>query len=222
MKTWQLLLEGPCPSEHNMPRDAQIYADVAAGRLAGCLRIYNWSTPALTLGYNQKNYGPVPAGLPCYVRPTGGGAVLHCDDLTYAVAAPASGPLGGSLLEAYHAIAAVFAAALRDCGIAAELVERQAAFAPVCFERASVHELSVAGLKVMGAAQHRGRDCLLQQGVLPLRVDAGLLRRVFGVATPVPRGLCEIKPDFELEEFVEALLAAFASELDVRLEPAYS
>ena len=36
-----------------MPRDAEIFRQVTAGQLAGCLRIYNWDEPALTLGYNQ-------------------------------------------------------------------------------------------------------------------------------------------------------------------------
>ena len=220
MRTWRLLREGVCPSEHNMLRDAQLYEQVAAGQLAGCLRIYNWTAPALTLGYNQKDFTAADPSLdlPRYLRPTGGGAVLHSDDLTYALAVPTEGPLSGSLLEAYHAIATAFAAALQACGIAAELVERPAAYAPVCFERASVHELRCAGHKIMGAAQHRGRGCLLQQGVLPLTVDADLMRRAFGAATPVPCGLREIKPDFSLEDFVAALIPAFADVLGVRLE----
>jgi lipoate-protein ligase A len=219
MKSWRLLLEGACPPERNMPRDAQLYEQVAAGQVAGCLRIYNWSAPALTLGYNQKDFTAADASLelPRYLRPTGGGAVLHSNDLTYALAAPTEGPLSGSLLQAYHAIASVFAAALKACGIAAELVERQAAFASVCFERASVHELSVDGCKIMGAAQHRSRGFLLQQGVLPLAVDAKLMRRAFGVNTPLPRGLLEIKPDFSVDEFVAALIPAFADVLGVRL-----
>ena len=224
MKSWGLLLEGRCPSASNMPRDAEIYRQVTAGQLAGCLRIYNWDEPALTLGYNQKDFEPAEAelALPRFLRPTGGGAVLHSDDLTYALAAPAQGPLGGSLLDAYHSIAAVFSEALNACGVPAELVERKAAFASVCFERASVYELSVDGCKIMGAAQHRSRGFLLQQGVLPLKVDSQLIKSAFGAETPVPRGLLDIKPDFDVDEFVTKLCDGLATSLGVDWEPAHS
>ena len=52
-------------------------------------------------------------------RPTGGRAVWHGRELTYAVAAPTAGL--GSLRDAYRAIHLVLRDALRALGVAAEL-----------------------------------------------------------------------------------------------------
>src|SRR4051812_29350845 len=63
----------------------------ATGRPA--LRFYTWDPPTLSLGYFQPFAGrladPRLAALPVVRRPTGGGAIVHHHELTYALALPA-------------------------------------------------------------------------------------------------------------------------------------
>src|SRR4051794_38396264 len=51
------------------------------------LRFYAWDRPTLSLGYFQP-FADRPPGLPVVRRPTGGGAIVHDHELTYALALP--------------------------------------------------------------------------------------------------------------------------------------
>lgn len=201
-----------------MARDISLFETVCSGRSSGSLRIYGWDEPAVTSGRHQADFSPADPTLsiPVVSRPTGGGAVLHGHDLTYCISAPLAGPLAGSVVETYGRIAAVFARALGAQGVEARLVDHESSWAPVCFSRAAEKELVVEGVKVMGAAQYRRRGFFLEQGVLPLTVDAGLYRRVFGEEPPGP-GLLDLCPSFDVPRFLVDLREFFVDILGVTL-----
>ncbi len=216
MINWQFIYDGRVPSNQNMNIDRECFQSVSSGDVPGLLRLYNWSEPALTLGYNQKDYlcHDPELRIGKFSRPTGGGTVLHADDLTYCVAAPLDGCLGHDIVSSYAAIAELFAEALRLSGIPVCLADKKASFSPVCFDRSAEKELVVDGLKVMGAAQMRSRGYFLQQGVIPLTVNYEMVERVFGVkACSKYRGLLEINPEFDLGWFVDRLRAVFEDRL---------
>ncbi len=83
----------------------------------------------MTIGYNQDlgdfDAGAVAAaGFGLVRRPTGGRAILHADELTYAVVGSSPGPLfGGSLHETYMKINEALLAFLADLGIDADISE---------------------------------------------------------------------------------------------------
>src|SRR5438270_929564 len=58
---------------------------IATGRPA--LRFYTWDSPTLSLGYFQK-FADRLRGLPVVRRQTGGGAIVHDHELTYAFSLP--------------------------------------------------------------------------------------------------------------------------------------
>ncbi|MGH7506608.1 MAG: lipoate--protein ligase family protein, partial [Longimicrobiales bacterium] len=107
-----------------MAADAALLAGVRHGA-PPALRLYRWSPPCLSLGRNQPAYGIYnverarACGFDVVRRPTGGLAVLHDREVTYAVAAPA-GEFGG-LRYAYAALNGALVAGLRRLGVAAEL-----------------------------------------------------------------------------------------------------
>jgi lipoate-protein ligase A len=120
-------------------------------------------------------------GVPVVVRPTGGRAVYHDAEWTYAALVPLAHPvLGGSLGHSCRSVVAWVAAALHDAfGVTADA--EPAAHGPAvydaaggaralvrdaCFVRSYGYELCVGGRKLMGSAQRRGRVALLQQGSL--------------------------------------------------------
>ena len=145
-----------------------------AGQGERWLRLYAWE-PCLSFGRHEpavRRYdadGIAVRGLDVVRRPTGGRAVWHAAELTYAVAAPGDGL--GPLREAYLAIHRMVRDALRSLGAAAELAPAGGASpvdAGACFAVAAGGEVLVQGRKVVGSAQLRQGDALLQHGSLLL------------------------------------------------------
>lgn len=219
VKRWCLIVDGRYPSTQNMPRDLALFEKVKCGELGGCLRIYNWDMPAVTIGHHQQGFAPVDATLdiPIIRRPTGGGAVLHGDDITFSISAPIMGVLRPGILESYTVIARALEQAFRSCAlrVAMQGTQTQSGYAAVCFDRAAEVEIVLEGRKLMGAAQLRQGKFLLQQGVIPLTIDQELHARVFGPQDHVPAGVTALKQDFDVNQFVLELKSAFAQILCV-------
>jgi lipoate-protein ligase A len=221
MIQWHLVLEGRCPSRLNMEQDSALFESVRRGKFTGALRVYNWDEPAVTVGYHQKRFQPsdTKLAIPVLRRPTGGGAVLHGNDVTFSISAPRTGPFAGGVIQCCTAISGIFARALNKCGIHALIKGGSQAFSPVCFLRSSPAELCVGDSKILGLALLRTREHVLVQGVLPLSTDRELAERVFGTdGTPAVNDILSHLPTFSRDVLVEGLIEAFASELDITLE----
>jgi lipoate-protein ligase A len=171
-----------------MAVDAALLADVEAGRSGPVFRLYTWQPFAVSIGYHQDparelDLEAVAAcGFDVVRRPTGGRALLHAGELTYAVAAPIADPaLGGGLAVSHARISDVFRTALVALGVPAEFAgrgvgagevgeppARAGGVAAPCFAAATRSELVVRGRKILGSAQRRGRTAFLQHGSLML------------------------------------------------------
>lgn len=218
MNVWQLVLDGAHASRSNMAKDLAMFESVISGTRAGVLRIYNWSEPAVTFGFHQKSFTPSDptAELPLLKRPTGGGAVLHGNDITFSLSVPAVGKFSRGIEQSCRTVTGIFATALQNCGLAAEMKGDCTAFSSICFRRSSPVELCIGGAKVLGLAALRKQGFMLFQGVMPLSVDAGLARRVFGAqGDPGLKGLCDHDPGFDENKFLACLTDAFASQADL-------
>jgi lipoate-protein ligase A len=131
------------------------------------LRLYQWNPPTLSIGRNQQADFH---GVPIVRRPTGGQAVWHEHEVTYAVAAPIS--VFGSLRDAYCDIHERLARALRSLGVEAVLADRptvRASDRPTsCFSSSVGGEILHRGRKLVGSAQIRRGDAFLQHGSILL------------------------------------------------------
>ena len=142
------------------------------------LRWYEWSEPTLSLGYFQR-WDDVPEELrrlPRVRRSTGGGAILHADELTYSLAFPAGTwptKSGLAIVSEFHAAAAVAMLAYSpQLGLGTPPVVQNAPGAAepfLCFERRGAHDLVAGADKIMGSAQRRQGGRLLQHGSIRLR-----------------------------------------------------
>jgi lipoate-protein ligase A len=151
----------------NMRIDEALLEDVLRSGNA-YLRLYCWDPPTLSIGRNQQD---VFGHLPVVRRPTGGKAVWHDDEVTYAVAAPIA--LFGSLRNAYCEIHSRLAQALRTLGVAATLAPYGAPVRPSdgptsCFASPVGGEILVGGRKLVGSAQVRRAGAFLQHGSILL------------------------------------------------------
>jgi len=186
---WRLLVTPPAPGAWNMAVDEAILSSIGQHLVTPTLRLYAWQPPCLSLGYAQPSADGDPLrlaerGWQMVRRPTGGRAILHTDELTYSVIGPLSEPrLVGSVLESYRCLASALLHALRRLGIPAESHAAPAAVessvkGPVCFEVPSSYEITVGGKKLIGSAQARRKEGLLQHGTFPLSGDLTRITQV--------------------------------------------
>ena len=189
------------------------------------LRCYRWDPHCLSFGRHEpalRRYDTArirALGLSCVRRPTGGRAVWHARELTYAITAPLSA--FGGMREAYAAIHGLLAAALSAMGVPSLLAPRSSPTPGVgsgpCFATPVGGEVLVRGRKVVGSAQLRAGDAFLQHGSLLLADDQDLVGELAGL-TPPPRGGSSREsplgrePSFE--ETAEAVLATAESLLE--------
>ncbi len=189
MDTWRLILHPtPARGAWNMAVDEAILEACGRGESLPTLRLYAWEPACLSLGYAQPvsdvDLERLQAnGWDLVRRPTGGRAVLHVDELTYAVIGPPDEPrLAGSVLESYNRLAAALVDALRLLSLPVQVEEHAAAPSrnpnPVCFEMPSTYEITVGGKKLVGSAQARRREGVLQHGSLPLVGDLARILQV--------------------------------------------
>jgi lipoate---protein ligase len=172
MAQLRIFHDGALTGEENMARDAEFLASHKPGD-APILRLYRWLPAAITIGYNQSfddfEKAAVSAeGYDLVRRPTGGRAILHADEITYAIIASSPGDLFGDTLHAtYMKINEALLLFLKNIGINAEISggeSRAEAGSLVCFKSAGHHEIRVAGRKIIGSAQRRTGGVFLQHG----------------------------------------------------------
>ncbi len=217
MTPWFFISDGRYPSEMNMARDENIFNNVIDNVIPGAIRFYNWDKPAVTIGFHQKEFRFSDRSLeiPIIRRPTGGGAVLHYNDLTFSISSSVLDPFNGDILNTYRQISGILLEAFSVCGIEAELNASEGTFSNICFERAAQLELTCMGRKIMGAAQVRKKGFFLLQGVIPLTVSTGLYERVFGDDVKSPTGILDIMPEFSEHSFIVAVKALMRESHDI-------
>jgi len=222
---WELIINGAMPGERNMAIDAALLDQVGTCDTPRTIvRFYTWNNPTISLGRNQQIEKAVDVGY-CWAngidivhRPTGGRAVLHDDELTYAVVSNDSGSFGDTIYGNYKRVSEALCLGYNRLGVPAVLAPetRKAALLendgdPPCFLSTSRYELMVAGRKIAGSAQRRVRGSFLQHGSLPITCDRTALANATRLSTVEPlekemAGVAEFLPS---RPTVEALRDAF-------------
>jgi len=186
LEKWRLIIDPPFPGSDNMATDeALLRAASSDSGFVPVLRIYGWAEPTVSLGYLQRSAPFVGLGLPVVRRITGGRALLHDDELTYAVVTGARSPLYAmGISGCYAAISKAIVEALRGFGLDAEFARPLSPSAyrrhKACFASSARYEVLVAGKKIAGSAQRRVKGALLQHGSIMFGVKSGLWEEVFG------------------------------------------
>ncbi len=196
---FRLLIDPPAPGPWNMAVDEALLERAAAGG-GCCWRFYGWAPPTLSLGYFQPYHDrerhPASLSCPAVRRASGGGAIVHDAEITYALVLPAEHPLAVRRQTLYELVHAALVDVLRSGGIAAELCRegtpsRGASQPFLCFQRRTPGDVLVGTAKIAGSAQRRKLGAVLQHGSL-------LVRR--SPAAPELAGLSEFSPSPTDEE----------------------
>ncbi len=236
-RAWDLILDAPLDGKTNMVVDERMLAEVeASDSPLTILRFYSWNRPTVSLGRNQKKEKAVDLdfcsrqGMDVVHRPTGGRAVLHDDELTYAVASNDAAQFdGGSVYGTYRRISEALTAGYRRLGVDAVLAPDTKrpmgspdGFDNPCFVSPSRYELMCGGRKIAGSAQRRLRRSFLQHGSMPITCDRELLAGATGMAgsgvlDDEMAGLAECLPDPPARDAMrEVFVQAFSECFDVR------
>jgi len=171
----RLLIDEPAAGAWNMAVDEALVEGPGQQELV--LRLYGWREPTLSLGYFQSlaDRARHPASAQCALvrRLSGGGAILHDRELTYALAAPKSYPLTRQAEALYLAIHETLVAALGKLGIEASINSRPSELTPaeepfLCFERRAKGDVLYGTAKIAGSAERRRRGAILQHGSILL------------------------------------------------------
>ena len=188
------------------------------------IRFYGWSRPTVSLGAFQRlddarRIADI-AMADLVRRPSGGGAIVHGSDLTYALAVPKTHALGGTAQLLYTAAHTTLAAVLQTYGVDARLFGDRPTDADFfCFSRRAGGDLvatppgreaSADDPKIMGSAQRRLAGSVVQHGSLLLRPNPGV-----GAAARHP-GLEDLHEGFrshDLKQLADAWLRRLAVEL---------
>ncbi len=228
--TWRFIDSGPCSAAYNMALDEAVAHAVRKESAPPTLRFYGWDVPSVSIGCFQKAHDIDTIfcrenRIPLVRRMTGGRAVLHYHELTYSFSVKtASGPFSQGLLDSYKKISSAFGLALLKTGISPELkLQREAGHcssatrqprSPSCFQSTSYGEISVNSIKIIGSAQKRWPDGLLQQGSIPLSQDENAMAAIFRLGSKNDTrkssvGLTEIVPELDIDSIKDSIRISF-------------
>lgn len=168
----------PQSGQWNMAADEVLLESAISSNVA-TLRWYRWHTATVSLGYFQKLNelagDPVLSRLPVVRRLSGGGAIIHDNELTYCLALPGTQPLFHQPHELYDIVHVAIATELGHLGFPVTVrgTDGKLADEPMlCFQRKNSHDVTLNQKKVLGSAQRRRRGAIMQHGSLLLRASA--------------------------------------------------
>ncbi len=178
-RRWLSMYTGERDGQFNMRFDLQL-VNRFRGRLersqtsVPILRFYEWKPYCISIGRNQAEsdidvLAAKRDGIDIVRRPTGGKAVLHAEELTYSVVMETGGL---SVIESYNMISGALVDGLRTFGVDFELSKSSADFRKLfhdpatipCFSTSAIFEVEYHGKKLVGSAQRRFGEILLQHG----------------------------------------------------------
>lgn len=230
MTPWRLFLDGDHCGAHNMAVDEAMLLGHARGFAPPTLRFYGWNPACLSLGRLQKQL-PTAArekerlqrsqagestqsatDFDMVRRPTGGRAVWHAGEITYCavVRAELLPPDARGVEGAYRWLSEGFLRGLQGLGLSVAMASGGVRTnGPNCFAASAGCDFVANGKKLIGAAQCRADDAILQHGSLLMTIDEEKWRELAGGPMDGAIGLAELG-DFSRASVVEALAAGFA------------
>jgi lipoate-protein ligase A len=225
LSEWRLIHSPAASGAWNMAVDEAILEAVQNGKSPPTLRLYDWDPACLSLGYAQSIEDVDEAALAAHGwdvvrRPTGGRAILHIDELTYSVIGSDEEPrLAGGVKESYLRLSSALLKSLDQLSVPAiregkkDKATRPQDENPVCFEAPSDYEITIEGKKLVGSAQARRKNGVLQHGSLPLSGRERVADGVRNKATTVENSLARV---VSWDEAAQAFAKGFGEALNIR------
>jgi lipoate-protein ligase A len=178
----RIIVDRSRPPAFNMAADLYLLKKCALNPRTVFVRFYTWEPPTISIGWMQNAATVLDMALlerdrvAWIRRPTGGRAVLHKGDVTYSVVFPKTvRTMGTTVHQTYSVIAGCLANGLTRAGITASLHDTKLDTATArregklpCFLAPNREEIMVRSRKLIGSAQKRTAEAVLQHGSIPV------------------------------------------------------
>lgn len=217
MEKARVIIDDPAAGDWNMAVDQALLETANSTGLIS-VRFYAWSQPTLSLGYfqPQAHCRQHHASLHCprVRRSTGGGAIIHDQEITYSLCVPSQHRWSTENEQLYSMMHQLLRDLLAQYKVDASLFEpeatpqkKQAEF--LCFLRRSKGDLIVSGSKIAGSAQRRRKNALLQHGSVLLKRSS---------AAPELAGIEDLTGvQIEAAEFIQRWIPRLEQRLGIEL-----
>jgi len=238
----RFIIDESRPAEFNMAADLYLLEHCATSHTV-TVRLYSWLRPSITLGYMQSvstelNLNALRAhGVDWIRRPTGGRAVLHHGDITYSCTFPKSiTEMGSGITQTYRLITKCLTDGLGRASVKcaahdsdSDLKNVKRAVKLPCFLAPNRDEIMVNGKKLVGSAQKRSADAVLQHGSIPITDDYRRLPEYLQIDEPEKikqvellksKSCCidELASGVSFDSLAKCLMEGFASVLPFDFE----
>jgi lipoate---protein ligase len=212
---WRLIPLMSASGQMQMAIDSWLLTEHKNKKIPPVLRFYTWSPPAISLGYHQHNYPEFWQNLsynnqPIDIikRPSGGRAVLHQGDLTYMIV---TSDFQGSRIKVYKQLCDFLIMGWEKLGIDLYYGESQRGYIhnPNCFATATDADLiTQEGVKLIGSAQLKRGEAILQHGSMRLFPDQMLFKQVFDEQINILDLVTDKNRDEMILEIIDSLVNA--------------
>ncbi len=206
--------------EYNMKFDEQLLNEaIKDGSKEMILRFYGWSPPCVSLGRNQseKNINTEYCkkhNIDVIRRPTGGRGLFHDKEITYSVICSADILNNGtSVINSYKEICNALILGFKTLGIVLTLgTQKQRKIShDYCMLLSTGADLCFSNKKLIGSAQYRRQNYILQHGSILMDYNPAILKKIFNETANKSEITCikEINPSLSREDIIFALKRSF-------------
>ena len=177
---WSFVDTGLNTGKYNMDFDLQLVKELKNNEAV--LRFYRWEPYCISLGANQSfnsvnNMKAEQEGIDIVKRPTGGRAILHAEELTYSIVHPITPEHSPKNL--YKEINLALKNGLANYHPELQKLNLEnfqphfpsfykEAKSSLCFAVSAKSEINYKGKKLVGSAQRKIGNVVLQHGFVPL------------------------------------------------------
>jgi len=234
---WRIIDTGALDPSTNMALDEALLRGYLFHSSPPTLRLYGWKHPGLSIGFSQDPKRELDIELcskrsmPFVRRITGGGIILHGDELTYSlVCSKEDLGIPVQVVSSYKIISSFLISFYNSLGIKAEFAcdtqTRAASGTPsaLCFAAKEKYDIVSNGRKIGGSAQRRIGNVIFQHGSVPITFEKGMASLFLRVKPPdadESRATCLkdiLGRDAKIPELSRLLTEAFVKSFDVEIE----
>lgn len=220
----RLIVHGQADGRWNMAVDEALLESVSSGTSGPVIRLYGFEPATLSVGRFQRTNGSfdfarlAADGCLFVRRPSGGQAVLHTEELTYAVILGKEHLARFGKREVYRFAVPLLLGGLARVGLGnarSSPSQRGNPLNPDCFASTGEYEIDSAwGRKLIGSAQMITRTAVLQHGSIPLSPANRRIARYLREGGGDPTHASSLGEELGRPVSFETAIEAFASSIE--------